>query len=192
MGTLAVVKLGSSISMAADTGSVQCDQMTGAGHHTICKIIAFNGSLIGISGAACARLAVEHYLEHNPMLVHFGSVSEIYSTWLAMHSVLRSDYFLNTNADEDTSYETSRMDVLVANETGAYAATAHRSVYQVLQFHAVGQGDQYALGAMHALYGQEDLSAEQIAIAAINAAAEFHTGTAAPVTVRTVRITSSP
>lgn len=192
MSTIVVVKRDSAITMAADTRSVQGEQKTGAAHHPICKIIDVNGTLIGISGPSSAKLAVVHYFENNPEQARFGSVSEIFSTWLALHSALRSDYFLNSGVDDDTSYETSRMDVLVANETGAYVVTEHRSVDEVLRYHAIGMGDQYALGAMHALYENENLNEEQIARAAISAAAEFHTGTALPTTVCNVCLSTRP
>ena len=57
-------------------------------------------------------------------------------------------------------------------------------MYEYQRFWAIGSGAEYALGAMFALYDELD-DAEQIALRAVKAGAEFNSGTALPATVRT-------
>jgi ATP-dependent HslUV protease subunit HslV len=188
MTTIVAVRRDGVLSLAADTLCVHGDQSMSVNHYPNCQIIDINGSLLGITGSSSMRLAVEHYFANNPEQANFGSVQAIYEAWLHLHAALRSDYFLMGADDDDTSYESSGMDAMIANETGAYVASGYRSVYEILRYHAIGMGDQYALGAMHALYAQEALSAQDIALGGITAAAEFHVGTALPATVFTVRL----
>lgn len=55
------------------------------------------------------------------------------------------------------------------------------------KFWALGAGDEFALGAMHACYDRLE-SVEEIAHAGIEAAAEFDNSTALPITLYTVKL----
>jgi ATP-dependent protease HslVU (ClpYQ) peptidase subunit len=176
------------LAIAADTLSVQVQQAMNVNHCHNCKIIDVAGSFLGITGPSSAKLAIAHYFANNPSCADFGSTRSIFETWLLLHDALRSQYFLKGAFHGETSYESSRMDVIIANKTGAYIVSADRSVDEILRYHAIGKGDRYALGAMHALHADERLSAEEVALAGIAAAAEFQVGTALPALVYTIQL----
>ena len=73
------------------------------------------------------------------------------------------------------------MDVLIANPYGIFGVSGMRTVQEFARFYAYGSGTDYALGALYASYGRPELDAEALARLAINAAAEFDDGTAAPI-----------
>jgi ATP-dependent HslUV protease, peptidase subunit HslV len=186
MSTIVAVVGLTSIAIAADTLSSKGDQVTGALHHPSNKIITIGDSFVGIAGAASATLAIVDFFGRGSHQTVFGSVSEIYRAWVALHAALRMEYYLIPNADEETGFESTQMDVLIVNATGAYIIDEYRSVRQIVRYHAVGSGERYALGAMEILYCENELGPEAIAVQAVEAASEFNVGTSLPVTVHSV------
>ena len=104
-----------------------------------------------------------------------------------MHAILKERYFLQSGEDKDDDIESSQMDVLIANPRGIFGVAEHRSVQEFSRFYAYGSGSELAMGALFALYPSQ-LSAEQIARRAIEAAAEFDDRTGLPVHVRTINL----
>jgi ATP-dependent HslUV protease subunit HslV len=82
------------------------------------------------------------------------------------------------------------MHVLLANPHGIFGIYALRSVDEYNKFWAFGSGTDYALGALHCTYDRLE-KVEDIARAAIEAAAEFDNATALPVTVHSVKLIKS-
>jgi ATP-dependent HslUV protease subunit HslV len=186
VGAIVALVRSDRVVIAADSCSVQGSEVLSADHHPTPKIIRIGSSLLGIVGASSARHAVAHYFSRSGSDPKLGSVADIYETWLELHAALRADYFLNASQDDGEYFESSQMDVLIANASGAYLVTAYRSVDVVARFHAIGTGEMYAMGALHALYLDPDLDPETIADRAIAAAAEFDAGTSVPSQVHTV------
>jgi len=75
----------------------------------------------------------------------------------------------------------------MVNRNGIFGIFSMREVYEYKRFWAAGAGAEIALGAMHALYDRLN-TAEQIATAAIEAAAEFNNATALPLTLESVKL----
>ena len=105
----------------------------------------------------------------------------IFESFRELHAELKEHYFLNPKEgdDENTPYESSRIDALIAHPGGIFGVYALREVYEYRRFWAIGSGAEYALGAMHARYADGD--AESVARAGVEAGAEFDTGSGLPV-----------
>src|SRR5207253_723381 len=113
-----------------------------------------------------------------------------FRTFLALHPVLKERYFLVPEEDrrESDEFESSQLDILVANSRGIFGMTPLRWIEEYPRFFAKGGGDEYALGAMYAVYEDERLSAEEVARCGVEAAAEFHDGTGLPVISYAVKL----
>ncbi|HEY6543921.1 MAG TPA: hypothetical protein VIZ64_03405, partial [Dokdonella sp.] len=71
---------------------------------------------------------------------------------------------------------------------GIFGVAAHRTVQEFSKFYAFGSGGDIALGVMYAMYDDPKHSAEDVARAAIEGAAEFDDSTGAPVTSHAVKL----
>jgi ATP-dependent HslUV protease subunit HslV len=149
------------------------------------KIIQVGDSYLAISGPASAKLALKDYFGPKSD-VDLTSVDAIFVTWLELHAALKKQYFLDPHENESDAFESTRLDVLIANPAGIFGVSAHRAVQQFSKFYAYGSGWQHALGAMYAVYPQPGRPAEEIARIGIAAAAEFDTDTGLPVVSHTL------
>jgi len=100
---------------------------------------------------------------------------------------LKDEYYLNPKEDDKDPYESSQMDMLIANRFGAFGLMSLREAYEYTRFWSIGSGAAYALGAMAAAYDM-DLTAQQIAEVGLKAAIEFDDGTAGPITLHTEKL----
>ncbi|MGV6858767.1 MAG: MFS transporter [bacterium] len=145
------------------------------------KIINLQGTYLGIVGSAAHQMVLESVLESYSEKVDFGDRRAIFETFRQLHPVLKDAYFLNPKDEDEDAYESSRIDALIANESGIYGVYSLREVFEYSRFWAVGSGSEYALGAMYGCYDREE-EASDIARAGIEAGAEFDTSSALPMT----------
>jgi ATP-dependent protease HslVU (ClpYQ) peptidase subunit len=83
-------------------------------------------------------------------------------------------------ADLDASF-------LIVNSGGIFHVTGQMSVTRFKRFDAIGSGGPYALGALHALYG-ETLGAEEIARRACAAAVHFDISCGGEIDLFTIKL----
>ncbi len=152
------------------------------------KLLIVGDSHLAITGPTSGKLALKRYFANLDELPALDNPDAIFSAWLDVHYSLREHYFLRPDEDEDDSFESSRMEVLIANSHGIFGVAAHRAVQQFTRFYAVGGGRDYALGAMHYAYNTPGISAQEIVEAGISAAAEFDDSTDLPMIVQTVKL----
>ncbi len=183
MTTIAVVKKNGIIAIAADTltkwgsGKESADYIV---NHS--KLIRVGESLIAVSGNATFKHVLDDYfVSDERQATPLRTVQEIFTAWQQMHKVLKDEYFVRPEESQDDALESSRMDVLIANPYGIFGVSGMRTVQEFARFYSYGSGTDYALGALYASYGRPELDAEALARLAINAAAEFDDGTAAPI-----------
>ena len=150
------------------------------------KIFKVDESYLGVTGSSAHRLVLESALAGGepPRL---SNRQEIFNCLRSLHPRLKSEYFLNPKEDEKDPYESSQMDLLIANRHGIFGVMSLREVFEYSRFWAIGSGADFALGAMHAVYDR-DLTAREIAEVGLNAAVEFDDGTAAPLTIMAVEV----
>ena len=189
MSTITVVKKDGVVAIACDTltkyGTAKEGSVYIANHS---KIIAVNGSYIGLVGPASAKLALQDYFASTDTEPSLNSIMAIFAVWKKLHQSLKDDYFLRPEENDEDSFESSRVDALIANAQGIFVVAAHRSVQELTRFYAVGSGAEYALGAMFVAYDNPEKSAEAIAKAGIEAAAEFDDSTGLPLIVHHVEL----
>jgi ATP-dependent HslUV protease subunit HslV len=149
------------------------------------KIIRVGDSHLAISGPTSAKLALKDYFGSKSD-VDLTGVDAIFLVWLGLHAALKKQYFLYPHENEDDAFESTRIDVLIANPAGIFGVSAHRAVQQFSRFYAYGTGLKHALGAMYAVYSQPGRSAEDIARTGIEAAAAFDADTGLPIVCRTL------
>ncbi|MBI5937735.1 MAG: hypothetical protein HY850_07800 [Betaproteobacteria bacterium] len=183
MTTIAVVKKAGVIAIAADTltkwgsGKESAEYIVNHG-----KLLRVGESLIAVSGNATFKHVLDDYFASDErQATPLRTVQDIFTAWQQMHKVLKEEYFLRPEESQDDALESSRMDVLIANPYGIFGVSGMRTVQEFARFYAYGSGTDYALGALYASYDRPELDAEALARLAINAAAEFDDGTAAPI-----------
>lgn len=192
MTTIAVVRKNGYVAIAADTmtkwgtGKETAEYIVNHG-----KIFRVGDTYLGATGNATFQAILRDYFARPRVYARFDTPIEIFKTWQKLHAVLKQDYYLVPGHGEDDAIESSRMDVLVVNARGIFGVAAHRTVQEFAKFYAFGSGGDIAMGAMYAVYGEPQRSAEDIARLAIDAAAEFDDSTGAPVTSHTVKLRRS-
>lgn len=155
------------------------------------KIITVGASYIAVSGPTSGKLVLQDYfgsLKETPTLT---TVPLIFTAWKKLHQALSSDYYLRPEEDDDDSFESTRLDVLIANSSGIFTVSAHRSIQELSRFYACGRGAEYALGAMYVAYEDPDKSAEEVALLGVEAAAEFDDSTGPPFLSQAVRLSEN-
>ena len=189
MTTIVVVRKGAEAVIAADSlTTFGSTRLAPAYDRHPQKILPYRDSWIGIAGSAAHQLVMENLLLRLPDLDLHGKAA-LYESFRRIHPMLKDEAFLNPKEEEDDPYESSQMTVMVANPSGIYAVYSMREVFEFDRFWAIGSGRDFALGAMYTLYGKAR-SATAVAEAAIQAGAEFDTGTALPVALHEVTLAS--
>lgn len=121
-------------------------------------------------------------LEEVPLL---NSTDSIFQMSLELHTSLKEDYFLNPIEEDDDPFESSQFGCLIANSSGIYGLYALRTVDEFSQYFSFGSGLKFALGAMHSMYNT-DATAEEIARAGLEAAAEFDDCSDLPIEIHVI------
>ncbi len=188
MSTIVVVRKGNTACIAADTlttfGDIRLDSSLDANHS---KIQTFGKTHMGIVGSAAHTLVAERVFNDKDIKADFSTRDSTFDSLVRMHPVLKERFYLNAKDADDDAYETSHIDAVFINRNGIFAMFSLREVYEYTQFWAVGSGACFALGAMHAAYPRYK-SAKDIAIAGVEAGAQFDTSSQLPLTVQTVKL----
>jgi ATP-dependent protease HslVU (ClpYQ) peptidase subunit len=206
MTTIVVVKKKDTVCIAADTltsfGSTRYpapykahpdkiirvgESATGASMHRGPRLVPIGESYVGLVGSSAHRQVLESILTESPEHARFRSRREIFESFRALHPLLKDKYFLNPKEGEKDPYESSQMDLLIANRFGIFSVNSLRDVHEHSRFWALGSGSDYALGALYACYDQK-WPAKQIAETAVRAACEFDNASAGPVTAYAVKV----
>lgn len=191
MSIVVVVKKSGTAVIAADTlygfGSTNLSQKYISKES---KILRFEDSLIGTVGAPAHDVVLRDLFETKRTQIALNSKQEIFETYLRMHKILKEDYFLNTDEEENKEYESSQIAGLIANQYGIFGMYTLREVFEFDRFWAIGSGTEFALGAMFAVY--ETLAdAAAIAEIGIKAACEFNDACGLPLEVHTVELSDT-
>lgn len=189
MTTTVVVRKNGFAAIAADTlgmwGNMKESSKHIANHE---KILKFQDNYLAFTGSSAFKLVVENWLSKIKRKPKFDSVENIFDSWLSFHKTLKDNYFLRSEDEDSDEFETSRMNVLIANPSGIFAVGVLRTVTEYNTFTAYGSGCDYAIGAMQAVYNDENKTAEDIAKIGIEVASEFDDGTGLPMTCYTVKL----
>lgn len=189
MGIVLAVKKKNSICIASDSMTLSGGSRKQTADHVINseKIIKWGSSYIGTTSHPVWPLVLKSYMNLSKQKPSLKSNDEIFDELLKMHQILKDQYYLIPEEDDDDSFESSRFESLIVNSHGIFKTYERRSVQQFIHFAAIGSGASYALGALHALYERLD-TAEEIAKAALNAVVEFDDSSCFPGTFHTVKL----
>ncbi len=187
MTTLVIAHKNGQIAIAADSQTTFGDTRLTAEHDAASnKIFRFHEHYIAISGSAAHDLVLQNALQAlGEKKVDFSSRAAIFATLVLLHPILKEQFFLKPDEDEDDPYESSQMSVLIANKHGIFGVYSLREVYQYQRFWAAGSGREFAIGAMFAAYETKETAAE-IADIGVRAGIAFDINSAAPITAYTV------
>ena len=189
MSTITVVKKNGVIAMAADTlTSSSCMKISAAYKACSHKILKFGETYLGFVGAAVNKDVFASLMEKRPGDLNFSSARHIFETFLTLHPVLKDKFYLSTSSE---TYESSGMNILVANPFGIFEVDEDRKVMEFQHFWATGSGREFALGAMLQAFDTH-ASARQIAVAGVIAATEFDRYSALPYHVYSCALHKAP
>lgn len=152
------------------------------------KIFKYRDNYLAMTGWGSFQQALEDFLSNTKHKISFNSTADIFRASLLIHRELKENYFLRPDDSDSDSFETTRADILIANSFGIFALTEYRYVQEFSKFYAYGSGNEYAVGAMYAVYNDENKSAEDIARIGIEVAAEFDDGSGLPMNCYTVKL----
>ncbi len=187
MSTVVVVQKDNLVAIGADTvskyGSLKLQsryRVSGT------KIVQFGHTRIALVGATVHLDVLSSIFRRYGDKMSFANREAIFETYVALHPILKEEYFVNPAADKDDDYEPSQIEGLIANPSGIFGMFSWRTVVQYSRFFSIGSGREYALGGMHAVYDQ--LPADKIAEAGLRAACEFDDSTEAPLEIYTAEL----
>ena len=188
MSTIVVVKKNGLAVIAADTLTSQGSRRLTVDHNTNPeKIVRLKDSYIGVTGSSAHRLVLEHVFDSLDQAPGLSSRQEIFDLVRRLHPRLKQEYFLNPRDDERDPYESSQMNLLIANRHGIFGCYSLREVFEYDRFWATGSGSDYALGAMHAVFDR-DMDAPEIAQVGVRAAIDFDEATGGPIMLHVVSL----
>ena len=188
MSTVVVVKKNGRACIGADTLTKRGYEKASAEYiANYSKILKFGNTYFATVGLTVWQQVLTSYFGQMKRLPSFRSASAIFEAIRRMHPVLRDDYFLRPEEQDDDEFESSRLDTLIANPYGIFGLHSLRAVQEFGKFYAFGSGSGYAIGAMYAVYDTHD-SAEEIARIGLEAGAEFDDGTGAPFELYTLKL----
>ena len=187
MSTIAVARTASGTAIAADAltsfdGLRLPPDLDASGD----KVVRVGDAYVGIVGYTAHHLVIQDALERfeDPDLT---SRRGIFETFRALHPVLKEEYYLLPETDQEGDpYESTQVSLLVASPGGIFGVYDMREVHEFTRFWAMGSGAGYALGAMHARWAEAqagDLDAGALAAVGVEAGCRFDTASGPPVTV---------
>jgi len=151
------------------------------------KIHKFKDAYLGITGTAAHHNVIESVIRKYHSKICLDNVESIFETFLWLQPKLKDEYFLNTDEDEDQEYASNQLHILIVNPNGLFGVDSYREVMEYSCFWAIGSGDEYALGALHAVYDRMD-DPKLIAKAALSAAGEFDEHSGQPFLYHSVKL----
>ncbi len=154
------------------------------------KITKIADTFIGLTGTSASLVVMNSYFSNPDRPRDFSSCEAIFETFRHSHAWLKVEYFMAAVPDKGEEFETTQFYGLLANPHGIFAIYSYRSAQQFHKFWAAGSGRDYALGAMQAAY-DKCKTAEEIARAGLEAAAEFDSATSAPFEIHNVPLLSA-
>lgn len=185
MSTITVARVGGRVAIAADALTTFDEtrlppELDAAGE----KVVRIGETYVGIVGFTAHFLVVQDALERMED-ADLTSRRGIFETFRALHPVLKDEYYLLPDSgQEGDPYESTQVSLLVAAPTGIFGVYDMREVHEFSRFWAMGSGAPYALGAMHARWGEaEALGAGALAALGAEAGCTFDRSSAPPVAV---------
>ncbi len=184
MTVLAIARKNNKVCIAADTQiEVSGNLVSSEMNRQHDKIFKFRDTWFAYTGASHSSLMLKHALEEYGSDLSFSGSSNIYTSLLALHQILKDHFYAMPNTgDSNQPVEDMHLNYLLANPSGIYQIFGDRYVGDIATFWATGSGAKHALGAMHASYPLYDEPAD-IVRKGIEAACQFDAYCGLPMTL---------
>lgn len=181
MTTIAAVKKGKKVCIGCDSLTVfgSRKEKNSQLQFNAGKIINQGSLHIGFSGSAVWQEVIESYFKKVEINFDFKDADSAYLEMLKLHKALKDEYYLTPQHNEGDIFESSEFLLLFVNSHGIFEVDWMRNVREYSQMAAIGTGDEYALGAMKAVYEMED-DPKSIVKKGLESAAKFDKKTELP------------
>lgn len=191
MTTICAVKKGKRLCIASDSLALFGSRKEIAGKHVYDgKIIQIGQNYVGISGHPSWELILNHYFSQKRNNLEWKTTDQIFEIFNTLHQRLKDHYFLNFSSARYIPLECSNLGILIINSHGIFEVDYVRVVRQHKLFFAIGTGEEYALGAIKAVYDLID-DPKEIAKIGVEAAAQFDKKTSLPLSMRFIDLSKS-
>jgi ATP-dependent HslUV protease, peptidase subunit HslV len=188
MTTVAVVRKGEQVAIAADSLVTFGDTRLAHGYEINEKVFRIGDSWFGMAGTTAHFPVLRKALGSLPPdELKLGTRDAVFDTFLKLHPKLKEQFFLNTKEEDSDPYESSQFTVLIANPSGIFGVYSYREVFEFDRFWAIGSGRSFALGAMYSGFDKAR-SAREVAELGVRAGCEFDKNSAGPIKVHTLKL----
>ncbi len=187
MTTLVAVKKGKRLCLASDSLAIFGSRKEESGRHIHeeAKFISIGPNLVGMSGHPSWGLVLTNYFSKKKTISLWKTPGQIFDLFNGMHEELKERYYLSPPSLKFIPFESSEFQLLIINTRGIFEVEYSRVVRQYSKYSAIGTGEEYALGAINAVYDRIG-DAEEIAKIGIEAAAQFDRKTGLPLYTRCI------
>ena len=191
MSTITVARTPSGTALASDAlttfDSLRLPPDLDAAGDKVIQLDTASGPVaIGVVGFAAHYLVIQDALERFDD-ADLTTRRGIFETFRALHPVLKEEYYLLPETDQEGDpYESTQVSLLIAAPTGIFGVYDMREVHEFSRYWSMGSGSGYALGAMHARWHEVEagaLDAGALAALGVEAGCRFDAGSEGPVTV---------
>lgn len=181
------------ICVAADTQSSFGSSRVPTENASVNKLRRIGPAIIGTTGWGIYENILDDFLASLDSPPELGSKGHIFSFFLELWKALHEHYpFVNDQSDRDDSpFGNLDAAFLVASPSGLFYVASDLSVTQFERYCAVGSGADFSMGAAYTLYPSE-LSAEEIARRAADAACAFNLYCGGPIETIPITATAPP
>lgn len=181
MTTIAAVKKGKRLCLASDSLTIFGSRKEESGKHVQEeeKFIEVGPNLVGISGHPSWGLVLTDYFSKKKTTSLWKTSGQIFDLFNGIHEELKEQYYLSPPSLKFIPFESSEFQLLIINTCGIFEVEYSRMVRQYSKYSVIGTGEEYALGAIKAVYDMIG-DAEEIAKIGIEAAAQFDRKTGLP------------
>jgi len=196
MTTIVVARKNGQVAIAADTLVTFGDTRLLHRFENNTKIFKLDtpvgATYIGMAGTVAHFPVLRKALSALPRAERkLGSRDDIFDTFTRLHPLLKDNFFLQTKEEDHDPYESSQFSVLIANAAGIFGLYSYREVFEFKEFWGIGSGRSFALGAMHAAYGNAR-TAREVVQAGVDAGCTFDRNSEKPVHLFTLKLKDSP
>jgi len=181
MTTIVAVKKRNKICLAADSLALfgTRKELSGRDVADGNKIIQIGPNAIAMAGHVSWGLILKDYFFKENVVTEWESSDQIHEIFHTFHLSLKRQYFFSPTYSSYEPFESSDLELLITNSYGIFEVDYLRTVREYKYFSAIGTGEEYALGAIQAVYQSID-DVKNIATIGLEAASEFDRKTAPP------------
>lgn len=189
MGTIVAARTSQSISIGADALNTFEEIVHPSLNRAESCITKVGEAFVGLNCSyALQQASLTYFSSLSPeALSDIGSADKqaLYSFFSAHFQHLRIQYQVLAQHQPNIPFETLPMNALVINRYGLFKVDATRTIYEHRDYWALGSGETFALGALHALHDDE-ADSETLVQSALRACGTFEANRGREVFVRTI------